>query len=125
MNNIFAEDISKLKARVEELETVETKELTLTKYIDENSVDMNVCTKIGKVAQVDFRAKIKEDVVNNATFLKLPFPANHSMVIHFGIGGRYNSSEMRWGYLTKDGQIRDGEIKAGNYIHVSFVYITQ
>lgn len=88
------------------------------------NVDINSVTRNGNVCRVDFRAKVIADIPNNTTFLTLPYKPAQGITMMMGLGTQYTIDSVRWIYSTSDsGQIRDGAISKGQYVHIGFTYI--
>lgn len=106
------------------LTPLETNSVSLNSTYFDN-IDFNYVVKVGKVAEVSLRARIKANVPNNTTIMTLPYKSSFGGETPIYLGGRYDYfGGTVWGYIANGRDIRTGAISSGQYLHFQFTYIT-
>lgn len=107
------------------LTPIETNTVSLNSTYFDN-IDFNSVVKVGKVAEVSLRARVKDNIPNNITIMTLPYTSSFGGETPIYLGGRYDYfGGTVFGYIANGGRdIRTGAISSGQYLHFQFTYIT-
>lgn len=93
-----------------------------TQYFD--TADFNDYFVQGRFCFISFRAKIKQEIPNQAVILTLPFKPAAGIELPIDLGYQYTIDSQRFAYLTGSTKnvyiATTGEVN--KYVHIRYVY---